>query len=357
MTKKTLILGIESSCDETAASIISENDQGKPIVLSNIVSSQEDVHRKFGGVVPELAARSHIEKIDWIVQKAIENSGIDINEIDAVASTAGPGLVVCLSVGLSFGKAFAASLHKPFIAVNHLEGHALSPKLITDLKYPYLLLLISGGHSQYLAVKKLGKYKRLGTTIDDALGEAFDKTAKLLGIKFPGGPFIEKFAAKGNKNRYDLPKPIFNKGGCNLSFAGLKTAVLKISKTIKNDQDKFDLAASFQKIIEQILVKKTKIAFDQFEKISGSKKKFFVIAGGVAANKNIRNNLEKLSLDKNFIPIFPPLNLCGDNAAMIAMVGLEKFRLRKFSKLDTPAKPRWQLDQNAAFLKGAGVKL
>jgi len=261
MTKKTLILGIESSCDETAASIISENDQGKPIVLSNIVSSQEDVHRKFGGVVPELAARSHIEKIDWIVQKAIENSGIDINEIDAVASTAGPGLVVCLSVGLSFGKAFAASLHKPFIAVNHLEGHALSPKLNSELDYPYLLLLISGGHSQYLSVKNLSEYKRLGTTIDDAIGEAFDKTAKLLGIEFPGGPQIEILAKKGDPNKYDLPRPIFNKGGCNLSFAGLKTAILKISKEIKTNQEKFDLAASFQKTVIEILQKKTKIAF------------------------------------------------------------------------------------------------
>ena len=275
MKKRALILGIETSCDETAAAILEESRESIPNLLSNIVSSQEQLHKKFGGVVPELAARSHIDKIDLIVNEALKKSGKKLKDIDAIAVTGGPGLIVCLSVGLNFAKALAMTLKKPLIIVNHLEGHALSPKLITDLNYPYLLLLISGGHSQYLAVKNLGKYKRLGTTIDDALGEAFDKTAKLLGIKFPGGPFIEKFAAKGNKNRYDLPKPIFNKGGCNLSFAGLKTAVLKISKTIKNDQDKFDLAASFQKIIEQILVKKTKIAFDQFEKISGSKKKIF----------------------------------------------------------------------------------
>ncbi len=192
MSKKPLILGIESSCDETAASIISENDQGNPIVLSNIVSSQVDIHKEFGGVVPELAARSHIEKIDGIVQKAIVDSGIDIKEIDAVASTAGPGLIVCLSVGLSFGKAFASSLNKPFIAVNHLEGHALSPKLNSILNYPYLLLLISGGHSQYLSVKNLSEYKRLGTTIDDAIGEAFDKTAKLMGLNYPGGKLFIK---------------------------------------------------------------------------------------------------------------------------------------------------------------------
>ena len=243
MNKKPSILGIESSCDETAASIISEDNQGNPIVLSNIVSSQVDVHKKFGGVVPELAARSHIENIDWIVQKAIDDSGIKIDEIDAVASTAGPGLIVCLSVGLSFGKAFAISLNKPFIAVNHLEGHALSPKLNSELNYPYLLLLISGGHSQYLSVKNLGEYTRLGTTIDDAIGEAFDKTAKLLGIEFPGGTQIEILAKKGDSNRYELPKPIFNKGGCNLSFSGLKTAILKITKEIKTDQEKFDLAA------------------------------------------------------------------------------------------------------------------
>ena len=357
MTKKTLILGIESSCDETAASIISENDQGNPIVLSNIVSSQEDVHRKFGGVVPELAARSHIEKIDWIVKKAIEDSGIDINEIDAVASTAGPGLIVCLSVGLSFGKAFAASLNKPFIAVNHLEGHALSPKLNSKLDYPYLLLLISGGHSQYLSVKNLSEYKRLGTTIDDAIGEAFDKTAKLLGIEFPGGPQIEVLAKKGDPNKYDLPKPIFNKGGCNLSFAGLKTAILKISKEIKTNQEKFDLAASFQKTIIEILQKKTKIAFTEFEKQIKPEKKKFVVAGGVAANKEIRNMLINLCKGEKYEPIFPPIDLCGDNAAMIAMVGLEKFRLKQFSDLNHPAKPRWPLDENAKFLKGAGVKL
>ena len=357
MSKKPLILGIETSCDETAASLITQNELGNPLILSNIISSQVEVHRKFGGVVPELAARSHIEKIDWIVQKAIDESGKKVNEIDAVAATAGPGLVVCLSVGLSFGKAFANSINKPFIAVNHLEGHALSPKLNSNLNFPYLLLLISGGHSQFLDVQGLGKYKRLGTTIDDALGEAFDKTAKLLGIEFPGGPQIEVLAEKGNANKYDLPKPIFNKGGCNLSFAGLKTAVLKISKNLKTEKEKFDLAASFQKTIEEILYKKTKIAFDEFEKNNNPNKKIFVVAGGVAANRKIRSMLINLCKEKNYKNIFPPLEFCGDNAAMIAMVGLEKFRLKLFNDLDYPAKPRWPLDDNAVFLKGAGVQL
>jgi len=357
MSKKPLILGIESSCDETAASLITENEEGMPIVLSNIISSQIDIHKEFGGVVPELAARSHIEKIDWIVKKAIDESGRSIEEIDAVASTAGPGLIVCLSVGLSFGKAFASTINKPFIAVNHLEGHALSPKLNSKINYPYLLLLISGGHSQYLSVQNLGKYKRLGTTIDDALGEAFDKTAKLLGIEFPGGPQIEVFAEKGDPNKYELPKPIFNKGGCNLSFAGLKTAILKISKTINTEQEKFDLAASFQKTIEDILYKKTKIAFNEFEKLNNLQEKKFVVAGGVAANKKIRSMLVNLCIENNYESIFPTIELCGDNAAMIAMVGLEKFKLKEFSDLDHPAKPRWPLDEKAAFLKGAGVQL
>ena len=357
MSKKHLILGIESSCDETAASLITENEQGNPVVLSNIISSQVDVHKEFGGVVPELAARSHMEKIDWIVQKAIDDSSKKIEEIDAIASTAGPGLIVCLSVGLSFGKAFASALNKPFIAVNHLEGHALSPKLNSSLDYPYLLLLISGGHSQFLNVQGLGKYKRLGTTIDDALGEAFDKTAKLLGIEFPGGPQIEVLAKKGDPKKYDLPKPIFNKGGCNLSFAGLKTAILRISKNIETEQEKFDLAASFQKTVEEILYKKTKIAFADFEKQNKVKQKVFVVAGGVAANKNIRSMLTNLCNEENYQSIFPPIELCGDNAAMIAMVGLEKFKLKQFNDLDYPVKPRWPLDENAAFLKGAGVKL
>ena len=356
MTKKPIILGIESSCDETAAAVIQENN-GNPEILSNIVSSQIDVHKEFGGVVPELAARSHIEKIDLITKKAIEVSGVKLKDIDAVAATAGPGLVVCLSIGLNFGKTIASSINKPFIAVNHLEGHALSPLLNSKLNYPYLLLLISGGHSQFLMVNNLGKYKRLGTTIDDALGEAFDKTAKLIGIEFPGGPQIEEYAKKGNPKKYLLPKPIINKGGCNLSFAGLKTAVLKVASNITSKKEKYDLAASFQRTIEEILFKKSRVAMNEFKKTNRQKKNIFVIAGGVAANKNIRKVLSDLCIEENFMPVFPPLELCGDNAAMIAMVGLEKYKLKEFSNLSHPAKPRWPLDEKAQFLKGAGVKL
>ncbi len=357
MAKKITFLGIETSCDETAAAVIKENDKGTADILSNVVSSQIEEHKKFGGVVPELAARAHLENIEYIIDRALKDSKISIDEIDGVAATAGPGLIVCLTVGLNIGKSIAAFSNKPFIGVNHLEGHALSPGLEKKIKFPYLLLLISGGHSQYLKVQGLGKYKRLGTTIDDALGEAFDKTAKLLGIEFPGGPQIELWAKKGDPNSYDLPKPIINKGGCNLSFAGLKTAILKISKTIKTDQEKFNLAASFQKTIEEILKKKTKIAFDEFEKQNKIQEKIFVVAGGVAANKKIRSMLINLCKENNYQSIFPPIEICGDNAAMIAMVGLEKYKLKKFNELDYPAKPRWQLDESALFLKGAGVKL
>ena len=356
MAEKPIILGIETSCDETAVSLIQDDEGGIPKILSNVISSQFDIHKEFGGVVPELAARSHVEKIDLIAKKAIEESGVNLDKVSAVAATAGPGLIVCLTVGLNFGKAMASSLDIPFIGVNHLEGHALSPKLHSKLDYPYLLLLISGGHSQYLSVNGLGKYKRLGTTIDDALGEAFDKTAKLLGIEFPGGPKLEKFAKKGNPNKFELPKPIINKGGCNLSFAGLKTAILRITKKIKTEQEKFDLAASFQKTIEEILYIKTKKAFQVFKEANSIENNNFVVAGGVAANEGIRNKLIKVSKENNFKSIFPDLKLCGDNGAMIAMVGLEKYKIKRFDTLDLPANPRLPLDKNAIFLKGAGVK-
>lgn len=358
MKKKLTFLGIETSCDETAASIVRETDDGLGEILSNIVSSQVEEHKKFGGIVPELAARAHAEKIDIIINEAIKKSNCNLKDIDGIAATAGPGLIVCLTVGLSIAKAMAISLNKPLVAVNHLEGHALSPKIMHKISFPYLLLLISGGHTQFLEVRGVGKYKRLGTTIDDAVGEAFDKTAKLLGIKFPGGPQIESFAKKGDKNYFKLPKPILNKGGCNLSFAGLKTAVLKISKKINSKKDKYNLAASFQNTIENILYEKSKIAMLMFKENNIKEtNSAFVIAGGVASNEKIRNKLENLSIKKEFKPIFPPINLCSDNAAMIAWAGIEKFKLNLTDKLDSPARARWPLDENAPFMKGAGVKL
>jgi len=357
MEEKLTFLGIETSCDETAASVVREKPDGTGEILSNIVSSQIEEHKEFGGVVPEIAARAHVEKIEFIIKKAIKESNLNFKKITGIAATAGPGLIVCLTVGLNAGKAIAGSLKKPFVAVNHLEGHALSPKINNKIKFPYLLLLISGGHTQFLEVKGVNNYKRLGTTIDDALGEAFDKTAKLLGIEFPGGPKIEEWAKKGDKNYFKLPKPIFKRGGCNLSFAGLKTAVLRTSKNLKNQKEKYHLAASFQKTINEILYEKTKIAMEEFLKDKKNIEKTFVIAGGVAANLKIRENLTQLSKEKKFSSIFPPINLCGDNAAMIAWAGIERYKINLIDNLEFPSKARWPLDSAAPFLKGPGLKI
>ena len=236
MKEKITFLGIETSCDETAAAVIRENEKGTAEILSNVVSSQIAEHEKFGGVVPELAARAHLENIEFIINKSLKDAKISLNDIDGIAATAGPGLIVCLTVGLNIGKSIAAFSNKPFIGVNHLEGHALSPGLEKKIEFPYLLLLISGGHTQYLIVKDVNEYEQLGTTIDDALGEAFDKTAKMLNLGYPGGPAVEKFSKLGDKNYFKLPEPIINKAGCNLSFAGLKTAVLRESKKINGNE-------------------------------------------------------------------------------------------------------------------------
>ena len=358
MMKKLTFLGIETSCDETAAAVIRENDNGTADILSNIVSSQIDEHKKFGGVVPELAARAHIENIEFIIESALSESKVSINEIDGVAATAGPGLIVCLTVGLNIGKSIAAFAQKPFIGVNHLEGHALSPGLKEKINFPYLLLLISGGHTQYLIVKNINEYEQLGTTIDDALGEAFDKTSKMLSLGYPGGPSVEKFAKLGDENFFKLPEPIIHKAGCNLSFAGLKTAVLRESKKINGDEKlKHNLAASFQKTINNILYKKTRIAVEMFVKKTQVKDFYFVVAGGVAANNSIRENVFKLSKELKFKAIFPDLKFCGDNAAMIAWAGIQRFKKNLFNKIDIPAKSRWPLDSKAPYMKGPGLKL
>ncbi len=358
MTKKIIFLGIETSCDETAASVIKENDKGTADILSNIVSSQISEHKKFGGVVPELAARAHLENIEYIIQTALEKSKVSLKEIDGIAATAGPGLIVCLTVGLNIGKSIAAFSNKPFVAVNHLEGHALSPGLEKNIQFPYLLLLISGGHSQFLIVKGVNEYEQLGTTIDDALGEAFDKTAKILDLGYPGGPSIEKFAKLGNKNFFKLPEPIINKAGCNLSFAGLKTAVLRESKKIKGkDRLKYNLASSFQNTINKILYKKTKVAVEIFREKTKKENFQFIVAGGVAANETIRKNLSNLSSEMNFEAVYPSSKLCGDNAAMIAWAGIQRFKKNMVDNVNVSAKSRWPLDKHAPFMKGPGLKL
>ena len=358
MKKKITFLGIETSCDETAAAVIRENSKGTADILSNIVSSQITEHEKFGGVVPELAARAHLENIEYIINKALSESKISLSEIDGIAATAGPGLVVCLNIGLNIGKSIAAFSNKPFIAVNHLEGHALSPGLKVNIKFPYLLLLISGGHTQFLIVKDINNYEQLGTTIDDALGEAFDKTAKMLNLGYPGGPNVEKFAKFGDKDFFNLPEPIINKAGCNLSFAGLKTAVLRESKNIKEEKKlKYNLAASFQNTINKILYKKTKVAVNIFREKTKKTNFQFVVAGGVAANETIRNTLFTLSKEMNFENIYPDHKFCSDNAAMIAWVGIHRFKKNMIDDMNVSAKSRWPLDESAPFMKGPGLKL
>ncbi len=358
MTKKITFLGIETSCDETAAAVIRENNEGTADILSNIVSSQISEHEKFGGVVPELAARAHLENIEYIIKAALKESKISLDQIDGIAATAGPGLVVCLTVGLNIGKSIAAFSNKPFIAVNHLEGHALSPGLETKIDFPYLLLLISGGHTQFLIVKDVNQYEQLGTTIDDALGEAFDKTAKMLDLGYPGGQSVEKFAKLGDKKFFKLPEPIINKAGCNLSFAGLKTAVLRESKKINNNkQMKYNLAASFQHTINNILYKKTKIAVEMFRKISKRKEVKLVVAGGVAANETVRTSLNKLSEEIECRTVYPNIKFCGDNAAMIGWAGIKRYKNNLLSKFDINVKSRWPLDENAPNMKGPGLKL
>ncbi len=358
MAKKITFLGIETSCDETAASVIQENDKGTADILSNIVSSQIEEHKKFGGVVPELAARAHLENIEYIIEIALKESKISIDEVDGIAATAGPGLIVCLTVGLNIGKSIAAFANKTFIGVNHLEGHALSPGLERKIKFPYLLLLISGGHTQFLIVKGVNEYEQIGTTIDDALGEAFDKTAKMLDLGYPGGPSVEKFAKLGDKNFFKLPEPIINKAGCNLSFAGLKTAVLRESKKINGkDKLKFNLAASFQNTINKILYKKTKVAVEMFREKTKKENFQLILAGGVAANETIRKNLSILSNEMGFETIYPDSRFCGDNAAMIAWAGIQRFKKNMIDDITISAKSRWPLDKSAPYMKGPGLKL
>ncbi len=358
MEKKLTFLGIETSCDETASSVVQENDDGTAKVLSNVISSQIKEHEKFGGVVPEIAARSHLENIELVIQEALDKSKKKISDIDGIAATAGPGLVVCLNIGYNIGKSIAAFENKTFLPINHLEGHALSPSIENKISYPYLLLLVSGGHSQFLIIKDLDNYKRIGTTIDDAVGEAFDKTAKILNLGYPGGPCVEKFSKLGDNNKYTLPLPIINRSGCNLSLAGLKTDVLRKSKNLMTDQDRYDLAASFQEAINKILSKKSEIAMKEFlSESSNNSINYFVVAGGVASNETIRKSLKNICLKMNFKPIFPSKEFCGDNAAMIAWAGIQRFKKKLFNTKNEAVKPRWPLDLKAPFLKGSGLKL
>jgi N6-L-threonylcarbamoyladenine synthase len=351
--KRIRVIGIESSCDETSVSVVQK--KGKKIdVLSNIVKSQIEIHKYYGGVVPELAARAHSDIIDKLISRALDEAKTSFKQIDAIAATAGPGLLGGLLVGVVAGKTLAHYLKKPFIAINHLEGHALSIRLEQDIKYPYLLLLVSGGHTEFTIIKNFNSYKRIGTTIDDALGEAFDKTARLLKMDYPGGPEIEKYAALGDENRFQLPMPLIQESNAHFSFAGLKSAVANIvAKNRCTEKFKRDMAASFQATINKIIFTKTQNAIREYKRLIKSKNSLkVVVAGGVAANKSIRHCLKALESIEDCQFLFPSIKYCTDNGAMIALAGIERFERKKFDKLNFKPRPRWPLDKNAIFMKG-----
>jgi len=342
-----VILGLESSCDETAAALVTSDRQ----VLSHKLAGQEDAHRPYGGVVPEIAARAHVERLVPLVEAALAEAGLDLSQVDAIAATAGPGLIGGVIVGLVTGKALAHGAGRPLIAVNHLEGHALSPRLSDpDLDFPYLLLLVSGGHCQLLLVNGVGRYQRLATTIDDAAGEAFDKTAKLLGLGFPGGPAVEAAARDGDPTAVRLPRPLVGTDDPNFSFAGLKSAVMRAAQSCAHAVP--DIAASFQQAVVDCLVDRTVRALERLDEAPTA----LVVAGGVAANGAVRSALSALAESRGLRFVAPPLWLCTDNAAMIAWAGAERLAAGLTDPLTVSARPRWPLDETAARVRGAGVK-
>lgn len=347
--EKAVILGIESSCDETAASVLLRAPDGSIDLLSSIIASQDKDHAPFGGVVPEIAARAHMQKLDHIIDRAVTEAGVNYSDLSAIAATSGPGLIGGVIAGLMSAKGLAMSLNIPLIAVNHLEGHALSPRLAGECAFPYLLLLISGGHTQLLSVKGLGDYTRIGSTVDDAAGEAFDKSAKVMGLGFPGGPRVERMAQSGKSERFDLPRPFKGKDHANFSFAGLKTAVARaFEASDKSEQAKADLCASFQEAVCDVFKDRTARAMQIFRNDVGDGPQRLVVAGGVAANKKIRADLEALCEQNDFTLLAPPLKFCTDNAAMIALAGGEHFALGQFDSMDVKARPRWPLDGESA---------
>ena len=350
--EKALILGIESSCDETAASVLRRDADGSIEIMSSIIASQDEQHAPFGGVVPEIAARAHMQKLDTIIERAVTDANVQYTDLSAIAATSGPGLIGGVIAGLMGAKGLAMSLGVPLIAVNHLEGHALSPRLAGDCAFPYLLLLVSGGHTQLLSVKGLGDYQRLGSTVDDAAGEAFDKSAKVMGLGFPGGPNVERIAKKGDPHAVKLPRPFKGKDHADFSFAGLKTAVARaFEASDKSDSSKANIAASFQQAVCDVLGERTLRAMTMFRKdidAAPNSPQRFVVAGGVAANSQIRNTLDALCAENDFTLLAPPLKFCTDNAAMIALAGAEHYALGNFDSMEVKARPRWPLDADSA---------
>jgi len=340
------VLGIETSCDETAVAVVEGAAGTAPVgrILSNTVYSQLTEHRRFGGVVPEIAARAHLERIDGLVAQALDEAGMGLADLDAIAATGGPGLIGGVMVGVMTAKALAFAHDKPFIAVNHLEGHALSVRLTEPVEFPYLLLLVSGGHCQLLTVRGPGDFTRLGTTIDDAAGECFDKTAKLLGLGFPGGPAVEKAAVGGDPKRFALPRPMWRKPGCDFSFSGLKTAVRQTVEKLPADDPRAvaDLCASFQRTVGDVFADRCANA------LALAPSSTLVVAGGVAANVYLRGRLEEVAAAHGARLVAPPVRLCTDNGAMIAWAGVERLRLGQVDALDFRPRPRWPLDPAAA---------
>ena len=354
-----LVLGLETSCDETAAAVVARDPSGSGRILANVVLSQFEKHAIYGGVVPEIAARAHTESLDQLIHAALEQAQVGLDDLAGIAATTGPGLIGGLIVGATTAKTLALASGKPFLAINHLEAHALTVGLTEGLRPPYLMLLVSGGHTQLLLVEAVGRYHRLATTIDDALGEAFDKTAKLLGLPMPGGPAVEAAALRGDPHRFDLPRPMAGREDPHFSFAGLKTAVRHAAARIAplSDQDVADLCASFQAAVCDSVSDRVALsmrAASQMLPKDGDR--YFVVAGGVAANKVLRTALQGVAAEFGFSLYAPPLELCTDNGAMIAWAGAERLALGLIDGLEAPVKPRWPLDPDAAHATGAGVK-
>ncbi|MEM7211841.1 MAG: tRNA (adenosine(37)-N6)-threonylcarbamoyltransferase complex transferase subunit TsaD [Pseudomonadota bacterium] len=360
--KNLTVLGIESSCDETAASVLHGVPDEPGEILSNAIFGQEDLHRQFGGVVPEIAARAHAERADLVIQRALEEADVGLDAVDAVAVTAGPGLIGGVMAGVMTAKGLAAGAGKVLIGFNHLEGHALTPRLTDGVAYPYLLLLVSGGHCQFIEVRALGEYRRIGGTIDDAPGEAFDKVAKMLGLGFPGGPLVEKAAEQGDTARFAFPRPLMDRPGCDMSFSGLKTAVSRARDALVAEQggllrhDLSDLCAGFQVAVRDVLAEKARRAIEMFRAdFPDISQPVLAVAGGVAANTPLRAALDAEAANAGFQLVAPPLRLCTDNGAMIAWAGLERLAAGLTGDPVTP-RPRWPLDSDAAPMLGSGKK-
>ena len=360
MTRPLTLLGIESSCDDTAAAVV-RGTSGAAEVLSSVVEGQTSLHADFGGVVPEIAARAHAERLDGCVAQALAEAGLSLAEVDAIAVTAGPGLIGGVMSGVALAKGLSAGSGKPLIGVNHLAGHALTPRLTDAVVYPYLMLLVSGGHCQFLLVRGPQDFTRLGGTIDDAPGEAFDKTARLLGLPQPGGPSVEAEALKGDAKCFRLPRPLLDRAGCDMSFSGLKTALLRARDALVAEkagitlQDRADLCAGFQAAVADVLAEKSRRAMALYMEALPAKP-VLAVAGGVAANKSIRASLETVAAEFGATCLAPPLALCTDNAAMIAYAGLELFEAGQQDGFSLAARPRWPLDTTSPSLLGSGKK-